>query len=176
MINRETKYICKKCVIDIETTDLDPKIGRVICIGIKDIFSDEVRVFHNRNEKTMIEEFLNYFHEKDFKEVIGYNVLFDIRFIFAKCLKYNIYSNGFFKSSYPDLMLTMKSVRNVYSFNKPGTLGEWSEYLFGESKLETGKGVPELFANNEIQRILDYNKKDVELTFQLWKRVHEVMD
>lgn len=165
----------KKCIIDIETNSLNPTQGRIICIGIKDVFSDETRVFYNENEKTMVEEFLDYFHEKQFNEIIGYNVLFDIRFIFAKCLKYGIKTNGFFKSEFNDLMATMKSVKKIWSMNTPGTLEQWTKYIFGESKLEITAFVPEMYERGEIQRILDYNKKDLALTFKLWKRVEEIL-
>lgn len=165
----------KKCIIDIETESLDPKEGRIICIGIKEIENGESKVFYDENEEQLLRRFLDYFHNKGFNEIIGYNILFDLRYIFARCLKYNIYSNGFFRSLHVDLMMIMKSVKNVFSMNRPGTLEEWSQFLFGESKLETGESVPQLFSNGEIQRILDYNLKDVELTYLLWKRIQEVL-
>jgi DNA polymerase elongation subunit (family B) len=165
----------RKCVIDIETESLDPKEGRIICIGIKDVECQSAEVFYDDDEIEMLRRFLEYFHGKKFDQIIGYNILFDLRYIFARCLKYRIYSNGFFRSLHVDLMLIMKSVKNVFSMNKPGTLEEWSQFLFGESKLETAESVPVLFTKGEIQRIIDYNRKDLELTYQLWKRIQEVL-
>jgi uncharacterized protein YprB with RNaseH-like and TPR domain len=165
----------KKCVIDIETESLEPTQGRIICIGIKDVGSGEAKVFYDDTEAEMLRRFLSYFHDNGFNEIIGYNILFDLRYIFARCLKYRLYSNGLFRCPHIDLMLIMKSVKNVFSMNKPGTLGEWSKFLFDEDKLEKGGDVPELFKDGKIKQIMDYNEKDVELTFQLWKRIQEVM-
>src|SRR4030065_1709890 len=107
------------CIIDIETEDLDPKEGRIICIGTKDAENGKVTVFFDEDEENMLKDFLGYFHNRNFKEIIGYNILFDIRFIFAKCLRYGLSANGFFSSSITDLMTIMKSVRRIYSYHKP---------------------------------------------------------
>lgn len=164
----------KKCVLDIETESLDPKEGRIICIGTKDAETEKTIVFYDENEKQMLIDFLDYFHEKGFNEIIGYNILFDIRYIFARCLKHNICSNGFFKSIHIDLMLTMKSVKNVYSLNKAGKLDEWAEFLFGAGKYPLPDSVSKLFEKGNISQIIEYNKRDLEITYLLWKRIQKV--
>jgi len=173
------KYITKevmngKAVIDIETESLDPKEGRIICIGIKDVNNGKTTVFHHDNEKEMLRAFLDYFSNKGFNEIIGYNILFDIRFIFAKCLKYNLPANGFFSSDITDLMWIMKSVRKIYSYNRPGKLDEWAEFLFGAGKYPLPESVPKLFEKGKISQIIEYNKRDVKITFELWKRIQKV--
>lgn len=165
----------KKCIIDIETESLDPKEGRIICIGTKDIDSGKTVVFHDDDERQMLEDFLDYCHRKQFGEIIGYNVLFDFRFIFARCLKFSIRTNGFFKSVVTDLMATMKSVRNIYSLNKPGTLNEWTEFLFGTGKVPLPDSICNMFEQGKLSQIIEYNKRDIEITFMLWKRVQEVL-
>lgn len=167
--------MAKKCVIDIETEDLDPKTGRIICIGAVDTDSDKPIVFYDENEKQMLKDFLEYFHSKGFAEIIGYNILFDIRYIFARCLKYNINSNGFFHANYTDLMSTMKSVKNRWSMNRPGKLDEWSEFLFGSGKFPLSGSVKEKYEKGKISEIIEYNKRDVKITFMLWKRVQKVL-
>lgn len=166
----------KRCVLDIETESLDPKEGRIICIGIKDIDSDKSIVFHHEDEKQLLKDFLEYFHYKGFDEIIGYNILFDIRFIFGKCLKYGLTSNSFFSTKHTDLMHIMKSVKPVWSMNKPGTLNEWSEFLFGAGKFPLSESVKEKFEKGKISEIIEYNKRDVELTCLLWKRIQKVFD
>jgi len=166
----------KKCVLDIETESLDPKEGRIICIGTRDIESSKTIVFYDENEKQMIKDFLEYFHDKGFNEVIGYNILFDIRYIFARCLKYNLFSNGFFKTFYTDLMNIMKSVKNVYSMNKPGTLNEWTEFLFGAGKVPLPDSICNMFEQGKISEIIEYNKRDLEITQMLWERVEKVLN
>jgi DNA polymerase elongation subunit (family B) len=163
-------------VLDIETEDLDPKLGRIICIGAKDVSSKETKVFHNKHEEVMLKDFLNYFCERGFREIIGYNILFDIRFLFAKCLKYKLNANGLFSCKFTDLMLIMKSVRKMFSYNKPGKLGEWTFYLFGEGKIELPDKIDELYRQGRIKEIAEYNEKDVDITYKLWKRIRSVLD
>ncbi|MFQ6020918.1 MAG: hypothetical protein ACE5J4_02780, partial [Candidatus Aenigmatarchaeota archaeon] len=106
--------------------------------------------------------------------IIGYNILFDIRFIFARCLKYNIISNGFFHANYIDLMHIMKSVKKVWSTNKPGTLNEWAEFLFGAGKYPLPDSISKLFEKGYISQIIEYNKRDLKITYMLWKRIQKV--
>ncbi len=97
--------------------------------------------------------------------------MFDIRFIFARCMKYEIQATKFFSATFTDIMTILKSVRSIYSYNKAGNLESWLTFLFNEGKtLDNGK-IPELYKNGKIQQIIEYNKKDVELTSNLWKRI-----
>lgn len=164
----------EKCILDIETEDLDPKLGRIICIGVRDAETGKDIVFYDENEKQMLKDFLCYFNEKEFLEVIGYNVLFDVRFLFSKCLKYNLSANGFFHSNFNDLMWTMKSVVKRYSWNPPGKLDEWAEFLFGVGKYPLPDSVQKIFENGGISQIIEYNKRDLEITHMLWKRIEKV--
>jgi hypothetical protein len=166
----------KACVIDIETEDLDPKEGRIICIGTKDVETGKTMVFYHDDEKKMLRAFLDFFSGRSgFTEVIGYNVLFDIRFIFAKCLRYELPANGFFSAEFTDLMTIMKSVRRIYCYNKPGTLNEWAEFLFGTGKYPLVESISDLFEKGRISQIIEYNKRDLEITYMLWKRVKKVL-
>lgn len=165
----------KKCVIDIETESLDPKEGRIICIGVKEIGGGRSVVFYDENEEQMLRDFLDYFHNRGFNEIVGYNILFDIRYVFARCLKHDLPSNGFFKASYTDLMHIMKSVKNAWSMNKPGKLGEWSEFLFGSGKIPLSENIREKFERGKIGEIIEYNKRDLEITFMLWERIQKVL-
>ena len=164
----------KGCVIDIETESLGPKEGRIICIGAKDTNGDKTIVFYHDDEKEMINAFLDYYKRKNFTEIIGYNVLFDIRFIFAKCLRYGLSANGFFSSTFTDIMTIMKSVRRIYSYNKPGTLNEWVEFVFDNGKMPLSDSVENLYKQGKLTEIINYNKQDVEITYRLWKRVQKV--
>jgi DNA polymerase elongation subunit (family B) len=165
----------KRCVIDIETEDLSPIEGRIICIGIRDVDNGSTIVFYDKDEVRMLKDFFDYFGNKCFKEIIGYNVLFDIRFIFARALKHNLDAHGFFTSSYHDLMGIMKSVKNSWSWNRPHTLEEWSQLIFGNGKVELGTSVADLYRKGMIDKIIEYNKQDVEITYNLWKRVEKIL-
>lgn len=164
----------RKCVLDIETEALHPVDGGIICIGIMDVDTGKILVFYDTDEEQMLRDFVDYFSKKGFQEIIGYNVLFDIRYIFARLLKYNINSLGMFRVIFTDLMSIMKSVRSIWSMNRPGTLQEWSAFLFGEGKLVI-TSVADLYQQGLIDRLLAYNKRDVEITYCLWKRITEVL-
>lgn len=170
------KYRWKKCILDIETTSFTPWIdGRIICIGIKDIDSDETIVFYDEHEEMLLVKFLQYFNKKDFREIIGFNLSFDIRFIFSRCLKYKIPSYDFFKASQFDLMMVLKGVKKGYNFNKPGTLNEWATFLFNKGKLFENTKISSLYEEGRIDEIIEYNKNDLELTYDLWGRINLVL-
>ena len=164
-----------KCVIDIETEDLEPTQGRIICIGVKDCQTGKTTVFYYDDEEEMIKTFLEYYKKKGFTEIIGSNGLFDIRFIFAKCLKYGLAANWFFSATFTDLMSIMRSVRRIYCYNKPGTLEEWVEFVFDDGKMPLSDSIGKLYEKGRITDILNYNKRDVELTYRLWERVEKVL-
>ena len=168
-------YNNRICVIDIETTSLKPWDGQIICIGIMDVDSEIIKVFYNESEKIMLQEFLEYFHTKKFNEIIAYNSSFDTRFIFGRCLKYNLYANGFFKSSVTDLMQIMKTGTKFYgSYNKAGKLDEWCEMVLGSGKLSLPDSILSLYEQGRVKEIIKYNHWDVKITYDLWRRVMRV--
>jgi len=150
----------RKCVIDIETEGLEPWKDRIICIGVRDTDNPKTIVFFDEDEKAVLEGFVKYYLKKGFNEVIGFNVNFDIRFIFAKCLKYEIPAPGLFNSTFTDVMDNVRSVKRIYSYNKPGKLEQWLQFLF---------------ERREFTRIIQYNKQDVDMTYELWKRIRMVL-
>lgn len=176
-INVREEIVANRCVIDIETEDLHPTQGRIVCIGIMDVKIGTTIVFFDEDEEQMLRDFVEYYYRRGFDEIIGYNVLFDIRYIFARLLKYEINSKGLFRSTYTDLMGIMKSVKNIWSMNRPGTLQEWSEFLFGDGngKVKLSSSVADMYRAGMIDEITEYNKRDIELTYNIWKKVQHVM-
>ena len=169
--------ISKKCIIDIESTGLLPWESELICIGIRGCNEDDnIKIFHGE-EESILKNFMDYYKRKNYTEIIGYNLSFDFRFIFAKCLQYNIKCKSFFNSSLTDLMKIMKSGRNFYgSTNRPGKLDEWVVFLFKDGKIPLPDRIHKLFEQGRIDEIIRYNKKDVQITYQLYKRVREVLE
>ena len=165
----------KKCVIDIEAEGLEPWKDKIICIGARDVDNGKTVVFFDDDERVILERFIAYYKKYEFREVIGYNLSFDIRFIFAKCVKYEIPAPQLFNSTYTDVMDNMRAVRKMYSYNRPGKLDEWLQFIFGVGKLEKGDSIKDLYKNREITRIIQYNKQDVDMTYELWKRVRLVL-
>jgi hypothetical protein len=72
-------------------------------------------------------------------------------------------------------MMILKSVKKGFNFNTPGTLDEWSKSVLGRKKLFHNTEIPELFQQGRISDIIEYNIVDLELTFELWKRIRSVL-
>jgi len=171
------KPMCQsnQCVIDIETTSFQPWQGKIICIGIKDIYSGKTQVFQDEHQEAMLIQFLQNFNKNNYNEIIGFNLSYDMRYIFAKCLQYRIPINGFISKRQTDLMTILKSVKKGYSYNTPGTLDDWAQSLLGKRKLFHNTQIPELYKQGRINDIIEYNINDIELTYELWKRIDLVM-
>jgi len=163
------------CVIDIETSGLEPWKDRLICIGARGTDEPKTIVFFDDDEETLIKSFVSYYQQKGFGEVIGYNISFDLRFLFAKCLKYELPAPQLFNSFFTDVMDNVRAVKKMYSYNKPGKLDQWLQFLFGIGKLEKGESVKDLYERREITRIIQYNRQDVDMTYELWKRIRLVL-
>jgi len=166
----------RKLVLDIEAENGDPKTGRILCVGTLDIVRHKTIVFTDEEERRMLERFVRYFNYHCFDEVIGYNLPYDMRYIFAKCMKYGICTGMLFRARQTDLMQVMKSVNCGQSFNIPGKLGEWGEFLFGVGKLKKTCSVKGLYNQGRFSEMVDYNKQDLKLTYMLWKRMEVVLD
>ena len=177
LLSMNENYKCRKCVLDIETTTFAPwENGKIICIGIKDVDSGEVLVFHDENEEAMIIRFFQYFKQINFQEIIDFNIGFDIRYILIRCLRYKIPANSFFAVDSTDLMAILHRFKRLYTFDRPGTLDEWCRCLFGKGKLLNNNSVPALYRQGRITEIIRYNKNDLELTHELWKRITFVLN
>lgn len=163
-------------VVDIETTSLQPHEGRIICICAKDTTRNRTYTFQADNEEEMLRQFIDFHQAREIEAVIGYNVLFDIRYLFARCLLHQINGQGFFQQRYEDLMSILKSVGYRYSTNDPGSLEDWTKLLFNEDKLLRNENVPQLYEQGETERICQYCHSDVELTSKLWNRIQETTE
>ena len=174
-LNRIILMNKKICVLDIETEALEPTEGRIFCIGALDVDTEHIQVFYGEDEELMLNHFLQYFEEENFREIVGFNVHFDLRYIFAKCLKYEIPANRFFFANVVDIMKILKSVRNGYTLNKPGTLNEWARGVLGKEKIKLNSSIQDLYNQGKIRDIVAYNKEDLRLTYRLWERINNVL-
>lgn len=171
----DSEYKRKKCILDIETTSFHPWSGRIICIGIKNINSGEIKIFQNEKEEVTILQFLQYFKKNKFEEIIGYNISYDIRYIFGKCLRYRIPADYFFSATHTDIMMTLKGVKHQFNFNRPGRMDEWTRFLLDKNKLLRNTSIRSLYIQGKIKEIVEYNQRDLELTYELWKRIKFVL-
>mgnify|MGYP006280974531 CR=1 FL=1 len=166
----------KECIIDIESTSFKPWQGKIICIGTKNIKTGEIKVFHDQNEKEILIRLFKYHNEEQFKKYIGFNLGFDIRFIFGKCLQYQLPTNGFFLTRQTDLLTILRDVGMPNTLNKAGTLDQWVKSVLGKQKTYPNHLIPDLYLSNRIQDIIEYNKNDLEITFELWQRIQKVLE
>ncbi|MDD5417207.1 MAG: 3'-5' exonuclease [Candidatus Aenigmarchaeota archaeon] len=169
----------KSCVVDVECINLEPWLSdsKIICVGSLNCSNGEIKIFYSDNEKEMLEEFFDYFYVNNFNCIIGFNTLFDLRYLLARSLKHQINVNGFFKTKYDDVMLLLNSCGYRYSLNRAGQLSEWSEFLLGNGngKIKLEEEVSELYKHGKMEEILKYNKQDLVITHALWKRIKEVL-
>lgn len=152
-----------------------PIFNHIFRYNCRNTKTKKINVFHYEKEEILLIQFLQYFNKHHFQQVIGYNISYDVRFIFSRCLKYNLAAPAFFKSKKVDLMRILKSVNGGYDFNKPGTLDQWCQYLFNKSKTYNNIEIPSLYELGRIDDILSYNKNDLKLTYNLWKRITSVL-
>jgi DNA polymerase III epsilon subunit-like protein len=165
----------KKCVVDVETTGFDPWTGRIICIGIMDVDTEQVEIFYDSYEEALLLKFFSYFEKNGYQEVIGYNLGFDFRWLLGRALFYKIPSaNAFYNAKSTDVMQLLRGTKRYFKFDRAGTLDEWSRFLLGKGKLLKSGSIPALYRAGKISEIIAYNKQDLSLTcelYQLWNDV-----
>lgn len=184
----------KALVIDIETTGLKPWEGKIFAIGVLDPQKaiEGVTVFVDDDEEQLMKDFINFYQTNGYNELIGFNVSFDLRWMFAVAMKYRQTAAELFNANLRDVSQVLKQVQEafVYGFNRPGTLDEWSFYLLGVEKIVpygpdptpeeleikkkwnktelTHKRLNEAFEKRDWETITGYNARDVEITYSLW--------
>jgi len=140
-----------------------------------DTETKEMRIFSDENEESLLVQFLQFFEENKYTELIGYNINFDIRFVLAKCMKYRLSATAFYRAFCTDLMMILKSFRKGYDFNEVGTLDQWGRFLLGQGKLATEVSIPMLYKMGRVDEIIEYCENDLRLTFGVWERLHAVI-
>lgn len=167
----------KKLVLDIETTGIMPFDSRVICMSAMDVTNpDSIVTFQDENEEKMINDFITFFESHQFNQIIGYNTDFDYRFVFTKCMKYGVRAVSFAEAKIVDVMDFMKKAKTDYvpTMNKSGTLEEWAEYILGRTKSLTIEQIFDLWEKREIDPVINYNREDVMMVFELWMLIQYV--
>lgn len=150
-------------ILDIETTGLEPFKDRIVGIGIKTEVLEEIKV--GDNEKELLEWFWGIQGRLD--NIIGWNIdRFDLWFIRIRSIKHNVKikelrSIDLFKILFPENFQRWKSLNDV------------SESFFGERKDKSGQMIQEAFLNKEFDKIKEYLKNDLNLTYNLYKRLYE---
>lgn len=155
-------------------TSFDGGFGRILCVGYS-IDNHPAEIIHNgEDEKETLRQFWEIARHSDM--FIGHNILdFDLRFICQRSIVNNIV---------PSKDLNFARYRNFPIFD---TMKEWSKWGSDNVSLEhlaLALGIPspkdgidgsqifEFYQNGKIDEILEYCKRDVETTRQIFKRIN----
>jgi ribosomal protein S27E len=162
----------KPLIIDIETSGLNPWESRITVIGVKDVIAQEEPIvqFSDPDEMKMLEDFLAFFHAGGYNQIIGFNVGFDYRFLYAACMRYRLQCPEVVAAKLWDIAEIVKQVKTSYVFNtnKQGDLDSWSRYLLNMKKTMTAEEMLTAWDEGRILDILVYNENDVLLEYYLW--------
>jgi DNA polymerase I len=192
-IKEYNKEEIRICYIDIEIKRTEKgyenceKANNVIlCIGCYDSFNKEYKQFclnvTHTDEKKMLEDFISYVCEKDPDMFVAWNGdMFDFPFVVNRMIKLGVDEKQLCRES--DKLFVTKAMDNVYDVHIYGRLcfdlmraykkmnaggrESWSlDYISRYEKVgekEKYKGELDDLFKDDINKFLDYNKKDVEL-------------
>jgi len=166
-------------ILNIETTGLYPWEHRItdICARLPGDPSVPLLHFSGEDEETLVREFINWYDAQGINEVIGYNVAFDLRFIFAQALRYRIQWPRLANTEIYDLQNTMEQIysRFVYGNNRPGTLGQWAAYLWGAVEPYTQDEMIKAGLEGDYEKVKEYNEYKVRAIFDLLALVEHTL-
>lgn len=162
----------KELIINIETTGTKPWESRIICIGVMDPNTLEPKVtnFLEETEVQTLDAFLQWLEGTSFSHLVGYNVSFDYRFIYALMQKYRRSSAQWKNIKLYDLMQQQKQVKDsyVFGYNPTGTLEQWATYLLGSKPYAPQKQVYKWLKEKNIDEIVNFNTDKVTKAYYLW--------
>lgn len=137
--------------------------------------NQEIQSFTGNYEEILLKNFLRYFNNNQFTEIIGYNCVWDVRVILSRCMKYRLRANAIYRARCTDLMMILKGFEKGYNYNEVGTLDKWSKFLGGPGKIKTEASIAELYRMGRWSEITEYNTRDLKLAYDLWDRLNDVI-
>jgi len=162
----------RELIINLETTSTVPWEGRIVVIGVLDPNALEpvAMNFINETEEATIDEFRDFFDQSPYTTIVGYNVAFDYRFIYAVLQKYRRTLASWTGLNLYDLMQQQEQVKPAFvpGYNKPGTLEEWSTYLFGSQPYAEQSQVFKWIEAGNTEEIVNFNSDKLAKAYGLW--------
>ena len=162
----------KELILNIETTGLYPWDSRIISIGWLDPRdpNNTTEIVMLSDEEAMIKTFLKFYHENGYNQIIGYNLVFDFRFICARAMYWRLPIAEFLKVDLYDMMQVMQQMRQsfVYGISKAGTLDQWAEELFNFPKIFTDEEMLTYYAKGEYAKVFSFALDQVLRTYTLY--------
>jgi hypothetical protein len=158
-------------IVNVESTGLmpfDSAISSICCMDPLD--PRTFYEFYGSDEGKIIADFWNFWTSKGFNRMVGYQVSFDFRFIFAKAMRYGLELIDFDRIALTDVMQIMQQVKEafVYGTNKAGTLDEWANYILGMQPPFTQADVIAAYPKKDWDKIREYNKYKCTATYGLY--------
>lgn len=158
-------------------TSFDGSFGRILCIGYAEN-DDEVKVLDgSQNEAEMLQCFWDIAKDKNL--FIGHNVMdFDLKFIFQRSIILGVKP----PRKHRDMSFARYRNNPIYD-----TMHEWSKWGSGKVGLEQlamsmgiptpkdgidGSQVYDFYRAGKVQEILDYCKRDVDTTREVYKKMN----
>lgn len=105
--------------MNLEATGIDPMSDRIICIACKNPLEDDesFEMFANKDERILLQEFLEYMAMSNYDQIIGWNNVFDQCFVLYKCMKYGFPAKEAIDIEVVDLMDIMRKGGQKYAAN-----------------------------------------------------------
>jgi len=168
----EFEDVQKELIINIETTRVKPWEGQIIAIGVLDpnTLEPEALNFIQATERETLEEFIAWFENTRYTTLIGYNVSFDYRFIYAVMQKYRATVPRWLDMDLHDLMQQQKQVKAEFVFgnNPTGKLEDWATYLLGAQPYAKQEKVWDWHREGNIDEIVNFNTDKLTKAYSLW--------
>jgi len=162
----------KELIINIETTSAKPWESRILCIGVLDPNALEPQTlnFIEETEEATLDAFMAWFNEHEYSVLIGYNVSFDYRFLYAVMQRYRKPLPAWLEMELYDLMQQQKQVKTqyVFGYNPTGTLEDWATYLLGTVPYADQSRVLDWFREGNLDEIANFNSDKLVKAYYLW--------
>lgn len=159
----------KIIVFDLATEGLEPFKHRII--GITTKTEEEERIFTERDEKKILEQFWLYITEKGFNKVVGFNSEnFDIPMLIIRSIKHKIKMDEDFRKKSIDLRQLIFNGEQ-----RKGKLEDFKE-LLGINFEENGyrkMHMSLLWEARHLTKLRDFLSRDVKITWCLYEYVRE---
>lgn len=162
----------KGLILNIETDGYNPWENRIIAIAFQDPLNPERQpsVIMLDDEELMIEALITVIAEGAYTHLIGYGIGFDYRFIIVKALYYQLDCKEFFDCDLIDLMESIAKgrARYVYMAQKPPSLSDLADYLWGYPKPFTDTEMIKFWRLGDHNKVLEFASSQVTRILALY--------
>lgn len=167
----------------VKECSLNPRLGRILCIGVsaEDQAGDSVLLApHESDESTILEAFWNIVQRYK-GQVVTWNGSWDLQFILLRSMALGVQPTispmtirGWFRKYSVEPHFDCKAVLTNWGAPKAGEgLTQWATFLGIEGKTDgvTGADVYEMYTANRLDSIIEYCEQDVRATRQIYNKI-----